>query len=103
MTTILGEMKRQWPENTIMPATARHRMEFWYYSEAEYDLTSHAKGGTKQRQAVDDVVNWVMSQVQNKVTASYFTQNGHVFRLVAQNDIGQMAEDIYSKMAAKAA
>ena len=101
MTTILGEMKRQWPENTIMPATARHRMEFWYYGEIEHNLKGAAEDGTNQRKAVEKHVNWLMIQIQIKVRSSYFKQNGHVFRLVAQNDIGQMAEDIYSKMVVK--
>lgn len=99
--TTQGNMKRQWPENTIMPGTARHRMEFWYYGEIEHNLKNDAKDGMFEHEMVNKHVNWLMSQIQLKVRPSYFKQNGHVFKLVAQEDIARMADDIYSKMVIK--
>ena len=97
MTTVIGKMKRQWPENVIMPATARHRMEFWYYGGIENSLKECAKYNANQRDTVEKHIEGLLDKVKSQVSKSYWNRNGHVFALVARNDIGKMANDIYSQ------
>lgn len=94
MTTITN---RQWPDNLIMPATARHRLEFWYYGEAEQHVKKLMREGWSQRDIVDRVVGWIMQQVDDWPQTEQHKCNRPVFALIARNDVGRMAEGIYHK------
>lgn len=88
---------RQWPKDMIMPATARHKLEFWYYGLAELKARELANCLVGQRDTVNRIVEWIKSEVERKVPKDYWTRNEPVYSLVLQNDIGKIANDIYSQ------
>ncbi len=80
-TVSLANMARQWPENVIMPATARHRMEMWHYNDIKRALYNGL--------SLEDAIKVVLHEIKQKVGNEYFDRNGWVFKQTLKEDFSE--------------
>lgn len=92
---------RQWPDGMIIPATARDKVECLYYGVAEMKI-KELVDMVGQRDTVERAIDWIKEEMKSRVSDKYWQRNGAVFDLVLRNDVGKMAEEIYTKRKALA-
>ena len=96
MTITIQKTFRQWPDNLIMPASARDRMRFFYFSAAESMLNQMFRDGKDMWPSLDKVIEWVVVESLIMWCGTMHTMhNAKVYRGVACEDLHKYALKVW--------
>lgn len=86
---------RQWPENLIMPATARNRMYVMHYGVAESMAKQMKQANYDRQKALEKVTDWLVDEA-TRLWCKNMPQNVVIYRDVASTDMSKYFDEVWS-------